>query len=65
MNQVMKVLTIFSSILLPLTFLAGLWGMNFNFMPELDERWGYPFALGLMAVMALTLMWFFRRKRWL
>lgn len=65
MNQVMKVLTIFASIMLPLTFLAGIWGMNFRFMPEIDERWGYSFALGLMAVVALGLAWFFKRKRWL
>lgn len=65
MNQVMKVLTIFSSILLPLTFLAGIWGMNFRHMPELFKPWGYPMALGLMATTALGLLWFFRRRHWL
>jgi magnesium transporter len=65
MNQVMKVLTIFASIMLPLTFLAGVWGMNFRFMPELDEIWGYPFALALMAITAGALIWFFRRRNWM
>lgn len=64
MNQVMKVLTVFAAILGALTFLAGIWGMNFIFMPELDERWGYPFAIGLMFLAAAALAWFFRRKRW-
>jgi magnesium transporter len=65
MNQVMKVLTVFASIMLPLTFLAGVWGMNFRHMPELFKPWGYPFALGLMVVTAVSLLWFFRRRRWL
>lgn len=64
MNQVMKVLTVFAAIMGSLTFLAGIWGMNFVFMPELNERWGYPFALGLMLMAAAALVWFFRRKRW-
>jgi magnesium transporter len=65
MNQVMKVLTIFASIMLPLTFLAGVWGMNFRHMPELFKPWGYPVALGSMAITALGLIWFFRRRHWM
>jgi magnesium transporter len=62
MNQVMKVLTVFSAIMLPLTLLAGIWGMNFRFMPELDEPWGYGLALGTMALLGLSMWrWFARR----
>lgn len=64
MNQVMKVLTVFASIMLPLTFLAGIWGMNFRHMPELGWRIGYPAALGFMVLVSLGLGWFFKRRRW-
>jgi len=71
MNEIMKVLTIISTIFIPLSFVAGVWGMNFNpeasplNMPELNWFWGYPTALGIMAVIAGFLLVFFRRKRWL
>jgi magnesium transporter len=65
LNSVMKVLTIIATIFIPLTFIAGLYGMNFHFMPELGWRWGYPFALSLMAAVALTMLIFFRRRKWL
>ena len=65
MNEVMKVLTIFASIFIPLTFIAGLYGMNFTYMPELKWHWGYFGALGLMGAICLTLLLYFRRKRWL
>lgn len=64
MNEVMKTLTVISSIFLPLTFLAGIWGMNFHHMPELDWRLGYPFALATMAVVAGGMIWYFRRRGW-
>lgn len=70
LNEVMKVLTVISTIFIPLNFIAGVYGMNFNHqvsplnMPELDWYWGYPYALGLMLVVALGLVMFFRRKRW-
>lgn len=64
-NDVMKVLTMISTIMLPLTFLAGLYGMNFKHMPELEWPSGYPMALGLMATTALLLTWYFRRKKWI
>lgn len=64
MNQVMKVLTVFASILLPLTFLVGVWGMNFRFMPELGWKYGYAFAWGVMIAAAMGLAWFFHRRRW-
>jgi len=71
LNEVMKVLTIFASIFIPLTFIAGIYGMNFDHarspwnLPELEWYWGYPFALGLMALVAGALVFYFRRKGWL
>lgn len=65
MNEVMKVLTIIATIFIPITFIAGVYGMNFDWMPELHLRWGYPVALGLMAVVALAMVLYFRRVRWL
>ncbi|MGZ8797121.1 MAG: magnesium/cobalt transporter CorA [Thermoanaerobaculia bacterium] len=64
-NETMKVLTIFSSIMLPLTLIAGIYGMNFEFMPELHWSYGYPFALVLMWLTAAILLLFFYRKGWL
>lgn len=71
MNEVMKVLTIIATIFIPLSFVAGVYGMNFRpessplNMPELDWYFGYPFALGVMALIAFGLLYYFRRKRWL
>jgi magnesium transporter len=65
MNAVMKVLTIIATIFMPLTFIVGLYGMNFKHMPELDWRWGYPAVLLLMVVVTLGMLIFFRRKKWL
>ena len=64
-NEVMRVLTVFSAFFLPLTFIVGVYGMNFDWMPELRERWGYPAALGLMAAVSLTIFIWFRRRGWL
>jgi magnesium transporter len=65
MNEVMKTLTLISTVMLPITFIAGLYGMNFQHMPELHTRWGYPAALLLMATVAGgTIVWFWR-KGWL
>ena len=70
MNEIMKVLTIFASIFIPLTFITGLYGMNFNpeispfNMPELDWHFGYFFALGLMGLIALIMLIYFKRKNW-
>jgi magnesium transporter len=50
---------------MPLTFMAGVWGMNFKHMPELGWVWGYPMALGLMVVVALCMIHYFHRKKWL
>jgi len=64
MNEVMKVLTIFASIFIPLTFVAGIYGMNFEYMPELSWRGGYFAALGLMLMIALGMLLLFKRKKW-
>jgi magnesium transporter len=71
LNEVMKVLTIIATIFIPLSFVAGLYGMNFDpeasrwNMPELNWRYGYPFALGVMLLIVVALLFFFRHKGWL
>jgi magnesium transporter len=71
MNEIMKVLTVISTIFLPLTFIAGVYGMNFDTaaspfnLPELRWRYGYEFALGLMLLSVVVLLWFYRRKGWI
>ncbi|PKL08642.1 MAG: magnesium and cobalt transport protein CorA [Spirochaetae bacterium HGW-Spirochaetae-7] len=64
MNEVMKVLTIISTIFIPLTFIAGVYGMNFTYMPELGQRWAYPAAWGLMVSIAIGMISYFKRKKW-
>jgi magnesium transporter len=64
-NEVMKVLTIIATIFMPLTFLAGVYGMNFKFMPELERQWGYPVILLIMLVVGLAMVFYFKRKKWL
>jgi len=65
MNQVMKVLTIIATIFMPLTFLAGVYGMNFKFMPELGWRWGYPLVMLIMLGVGAVMLYFFKKKNWL
>ena len=65
LNQIMKVLTMISTIVLPMTLIAGVYGMNFDKLPELKWDWGYPFALGLMLVSAVISVAFFYWKKWL
>ncbi len=64
-NDVMRVLTIIASIFIPMTFVASIYGMNFTYMPELTEPWGYPAALGTMIAIGGALVVYFWRKRWL
>ena len=64
MNEIMKVLTIIATIFIPLTFIVGVYGMNFHYMPELEWRWGYAVVWGIMAAVALGMLVYFRRKRW-
>jgi magnesium transporter len=65
MNEVMKVLTIIATIFIPLTFLAGIYGMNFKYMPELEWRWGYFVVWGVMVVIVASLGLYFKKKTWL
>ena len=65
MNEVMKVLTIIATIFIPLTFIAGVYGMNFRNMPELGWGWGYPLTLLVMILIVIMMMFYFRSKKWL
>ena len=65
LNSVMKVLTIIATIFMPLTFVAGIYGMNFKFMPELEWRWGYPMVWVLVVVIGVFMLIYFKKKRWL
>jgi magnesium transporter len=65
MNEVMKVLTIIATIFIPLTFIAGIYGMNFRYMPELDWRYGYFAVLAIMITVAISMVIYFKKKRWL
>jgi magnesium transporter len=64
-NDVVRVLTIFSVFFMPLTFIAGIYGMNFQYMPELATKWGYPAVIIAMMLVTATIYFWFRRKKWL
>jgi magnesium transporter len=64
MNKVMKILAIVSAVFIPLTFIAGVYGMNFEKMPELGQPWGYPIVLGAMVIIALVMLLFFKKRHW-
>ncbi|MCP9200627.1 magnesium/cobalt transporter CorA [Gramella sp. GC03-9] len=65
MNEVMKVLTIMASIFIPLTFFAGIYGMNFEYMPELQWKYSYFVLLGIMVIIFFAMLYYFKRKKWL
>jgi magnesium transporter len=65
LNAVMKVLTIITTIFMPLTFIVGVYGMNFEHMPELKWEWGYPLVLGLMVMIVIAMLGFFKGKKWI
>jgi magnesium transporter len=65
LNEVMKVLTLIATIFIPLTFLVGIYGMNFEHMPELHWHYSYPALLALMFGIAIGMLWWFRKRGWL
>lgn len=65
LNAVMKVLTMIATVFMPLTFIAGIYGMNFKYMPELDWRWGYPSILLVMVTVGVSMLIYFKKKKWL
>jgi magnesium transporter len=65
LNEVMKVLTIIATIFMPLTYLAGVYGMNFKYMPELEWRWGYFACLGVMLLVTVAMIFYFKKKKWI
>jgi magnesium transporter len=65
LNETMKVLTVIATIFIPLTFIVGVYGMNFKVMPELDWPWGYPLVMGVMLILASGMLWSFRKKHWI
>jgi magnesium transporter len=65
LNAVMRVLTVITTIFMPLSFIASIYGMNFEHMPELQSRWGYPLVLAVMATVGVGMLLLFRKKRWL
>ncbi len=64
-NRIMTILTVVTTIFMPLTLIAGWYGMNFRYMPELDARWGYPAVIVVSLLIVLGSLWFFKRKKWL
>jgi magnesium transporter len=64
-NKIIKIFSVASVALLPPTLIASIYGMNFRFMPELEQTWGYPYALAIMIASALVPMWYFRKRGWL
>jgi magnesium transporter len=64
LNEVMKALTIVSTIFLPLSFVAGVYGMNFHFMPELSWKWGYPLVWVVFLLIAGGMLYYFRKRNW-
>jgi magnesium transporter len=64
MNSVMMTLTVITTIFMPLTFIVGVYGMNFEYMPELKWKYGYFTVLGIMALIALTMTLWFKKKGW-
>jgi magnesium transporter len=65
LNSVMKVLTIIATIFMPLTFIAGIYGMNFKYMPELEWRWGYPTIWLIVMIIGISMLIYFKKKKWL
>lgn len=64
MNNVMRLLTLISTIFIPLTFIVGVYGMNFEFMPELKYKWAYPSIWAIMLLITIMMIIYFRKKKW-
>ena len=64
MNEVIKILTVVSSIFMPLTFIVGLYGMNFDYLPELHYKYAYFFVIGVMFLIVIFMILYFKRKKW-
>jgi len=64
-NKIIKIFTIVSVIFMPPTLIASIYGMNFDFMPELDKKWGYPAALLFMVLSSLFILYYFKKRKWL
>lgn len=65
LNEIMKTLTIIATIMMPLTLIASIYGMNFRFMPELSHRYAYPTVIGIMFIIAVVMLFYFKRRKWL
>ncbi|GAH54936.1 unnamed protein product, partial [marine sediment metagenome] len=65
MNEIMKMLTIIATIFIPLTFITGIYGMNFQYMPEIKWFWGYPAVLSIMVAIGIGMLIYFKRKKWM
>ena len=65
MNNIMKVLALIATTFIPLTFITGVYGMNFQYMPELEWPWGYPAVIGIMLGLGCLMISYFKKKRWL
>jgi magnesium transporter len=65
MNEIMKVLTIFSALFIPLTFFAGVYGMNFKFLPELEWHWGYAMFWFICISATILMLFYFKKKKWM
>jgi len=65
MNEIMKMLTIIATIFIPLTFITGIYGMNFQYMPEIKWFWGYPAVLLGMSIIGIVMVIYFKRKKWM
>lgn len=64
-NRIMTLLTVVTTIFMPLTLIVGWYGMNFRYMPELETKWGYPGVIGLSVAIIIGGLWFFKKKKWL
>lgn len=65
LNEIMKTLTVIATIMMPLTLIASIYGMNFKHMPELSSKWGYPFVIATMVSITLTMLYYFRKRKWI